>query len=204
MKDDARQASAYDGAYQLHTDAIDDLVHASPENTPVYSKEELEKYRSSRRSLRLPEVLKVLLIKFWFYGAVCFFVFMGLGLYLADRLDLFFVAAVIMGMVNDLLINHFLRFAEKTPNGNNRWMMVNRRGAVGFFLNLLYAGWLLFLIVTLYSVVNAALLMLGWGYLGVEPIGFGLFAVMADWLCLSCKGLLYRIAADARQKTGGK
>ena len=50
--------------YQLHTDAVDDLIGATQENTPRYSKKELEKYRSGRKKWRLPDGLKAVLIKF--------------------------------------------------------------------------------------------------------------------------------------------
>ena len=99
----------------------------------------------------------MVLIKFWFYGAICFFVFWGLGLYVADQLDLYFVAAIIIGMVNDLLVKHFLRFTEKLPGGNARYLMVTRRGAAGFLMNLLYGFWLMFLVVTVYNTVNSGI-----------------------------------------------
>lgn len=199
MKHNDENKKAAPGYYRLHTEAVDDLVGANAENTPKYSKEELEKYKSSRGKWKLPEKLKVFLIKWWFYGAVCFFVFMGLGLYLADTLDLYFVAAVVMGMAADLLINRYLRFTEKLPGGNAAYMMVTLRGATGFFLNILYACLLLFLTVTLYGAVNALLGAMG-GYLGVEPICFGIFVTLIDSLCLRCKRTLLRIVADARRQ----
>lgn len=199
MKPDNEKKRSDASYYKLHTEAVDDLVSASSDNTPKYSKEELEKYRSGRGKWRLPEPVKAFLIKWWFYGAVCFFVFMGLGLYLGDQLDLYFVAAVVMGMTGDLLINRFLRFTEKLPGGNAAYMMVTSRGARGFFLNLLYACLLLFLVVTCYGIVNALLGALG-GYLGVEPICFGIFTVLCDTLCLKIKTTLLKIIADARRK----
>ena len=78
-KTDPEQPKKAASYYELHTGAVEDLVSADKENTPRYSKEELDKYRSGKVKWRLPEWLKVILIKFWFYGAVCFFVFMGLG-----------------------------------------------------------------------------------------------------------------------------
>lgn len=199
MKHNDEKKKAAPGYYHLHTEAVDDLVGASKENTPVYSKEELEKYRSSRGKWKLPENLKVFLIKWWFYGAVCFFVFMGLGLYLADTLDLYFVAAVVMGMAADLLINRYLRFTEKLPGGSAAHMMVTLRGARGFFCNILYACLLLFLTVTAYGVINAVLKAMG-GYLGVEPIGYGVIVTCLDSLCLRLKTMLMKIVADARRK----
>ena len=190
--------------YKLHTRAVEDLVSANKENTPKYSEAELNQYRSSRTKWKFPQWLKVLLIKTWFYGAVCFFVFWGLGMYLADQLDLSFVAAIIMGMVTDLLINHFLRFTEQLPGGSARWIMVTRGGAGGFFLNLLYGFLLIFLVVTFYQAVNTVIFTLYGGsetapLLNVEPIIFGLASTGADMLCVSCRNLLKKIVADAKK-----
>lgn len=192
-------------SYSLHKGAVEDLVSASKENTPRYSKAELEKYRSGKVKWRLPEWLKVVLIKFWFYGAVCFFVFMGLGMYVTNQLDMLFIGAVIMGMVTDLLINHFLRFTEKLPGGNARWIMVTRRGAAGFLMNLLYGFVLMFLVVTVYNAINSGIYAITGGaentrLLSVEPIMFGIFATCADVMCVAIKNTLIKIVADARQK----
>lgn len=199
-KEHKKTASSY---YRLHTQAVEDLVSASRENTPQYSKEELEKYRSSSGRISLPEMLKVILIKIWFYGAVCYFAFLGLGMYVADQLDMFFIAAVLMGMATDLLIGRCLRFTEKIPGGSERYLMVTRRGATGFFLNLLYAFVLLFLVVTMYGAINALLMALSGGessaLLGVEPVLFGVFAAAADSLVITCKRMLMRIVADAKR-----
>lgn len=200
---DKRQKSA--NYYDLHTGAVDDLVSANKDNTPRYSKEELEKYRSGKVKWRMPQALKVVLIKFWFYGAVCFFVFMGLGMYVVNQLDMLFIAGIIMGMVTDLLINHFLRFTEKLPGGNARWIMVTRRGAGGFLLNLLYGFVILFLVVTVYNVLNSGIFAM-YGYaenaptISVEPILFGSFATGADMLCVSIRNTFKKIIADAQRK----
>ena len=191
--------------YNLHTGAVEDLVSATKENTPRYSQQELDKYRSGKTKWRFPQWLKVLLIKTWFYGAVCFFVFWGLSMYVADQLDLYFVAAVVLGMVTDLLINHVLRFTEKLPGGSQKWMMVTRRGAAGFFMNLAYGFLLLFLVVTAYHMVNTVIFTLYGGSEGapllhVEPVLFGLTAMGADTLCVSLRNMLLRIVEDARRK----
>ena len=118
--------------------------------------------------------LKVSLVKAWFYGSVCFFFLWGLGGYLADALDLFFVTAIALGMVTDLLINTLLKYYAETDGANDRWMMVPRRGVAGFFLNILYAFLVLGLVDLVYNVINLAI--------------------------LSVKHLLGRIVADARAK----
>ena len=198
-KKQSRDASSY---YALHTDAVDDLVNTTAENAPHYSKEELEKYRSGKTKFRIPEAVKVLLIKFWFYGAVCFFVFMGLGTYVVNQWDMLFIGAVVLGMVTDLLINHFLRFTEKMAGGSRRWMMVTRRGAVGFFMNLVYGFVLMAGVVLFYNLVNMALISVFGSkqMLGVEPLLFGVFATLADMLLIFMKRTLINIVEDAKKK----
>lgn len=204
MKKQANKPETKEASYyQLHTGAVEDLVTANKENTPKYSEEELNRYRSGKSKRKFPQGLKVVLIKFWFYGAVCFFVFWGLGLYLSG-LDLQFVGAIVLGMVTDLLINHFLRFTEKLPGGSKRWMLVTRRGTAGFFMNLLYGFLLMFLIVTAYNMINTAIVALFGSenapLLHVEPLGFGLIAMGADLLCVTIRNTLRKIVEDAKRK----
>ena len=204
MKKQANKPETKEASYyKLHTGAVEDLVSATKENTPRYSEEELNRYRSGKTRWKFPQGLKVVLIKFWFYGAVCFFVFWGLGLYLTG-LDLQFVGAIVLGMVTDLLINHFLRFTEKLPGGSKKWMMVTRRGTAGFFMNLLYGFLLMFLIVTAYNMINTGIVGIFGSenapLLHVEPLGFGLIAMGADMLCVVSRNTLRKIVDDAKKK----
>ena len=96
--------------YDLKTDAIEALASADTEEAPEYSKEELEKYRT-QSPIRIPEVLKVCFLKWWFAGAM--FYFCGFGLGLGHWLDRWIVYSIVLGMVTDLLTNNLLRFLEK-------------------------------------------------------------------------------------------
>lgn len=187
-------------AYRLHRQAVEDLVSANKENTPQYSEEELDKYRSRRKGRTLPAGLKVALIKAWFYGAVCYFVFWGLGLYVRAQLDLMVAAGAVMGMVTDLLINSLLRFMERGKGESRAYMMVTLRGTGGLLLNLLYGEGLMFLVVTMYAAVNLCLGMLGAGMLGVGPLMFGVFATLADSALIRGKRMLGEMIRDARRK----
>ena len=189
--------------YRLNTQAVEDLVTADESNSPVVSQEELDKYRGRTRK-KLPQWLKVSLLKAWFYGAVCFFFMWGLGGYLADSLDLFFVTAIALGMVTDLLVNTILRYYAETDGANDRWMMIPRRGVVGFFLNILYAFVVLGMVDMVYNVVNITILSLthetGTVPLGVEPILFGLLCMGVDTGFIALRGLMVRIVSDAKAK----
>lgn len=193
-----REISDY---YKLNTKAVDDLVSANAENSPEVPMEELQKYRS-KSGLHLPGWLKAVLLKAWFAGAACFFIFWGLGLYLTNLGDMLLVFGLALGLVTDLLVNNILRFAAATPGENDGWMMFPKKGMGSFFLNILYGFFLLFCVYTLYQLINSALVSLTGRTdtvpLGVEPILFGLFYTGFDLVFIGLKHLAGRILSDAK------
>ncbi|MDE6591217.1 MAG: hypothetical protein K2K53_12920, partial [Oscillospiraceae bacterium] len=68
-KPDAERQTDY---YKLKTQAVDDLVNANEDNSPEVSEEELRAYRSGPK-MKVADWVKMLFIKAWFAGAVCFF-----------------------------------------------------------------------------------------------------------------------------------
>ena len=199
-----REISDY---YKLNTKAVDDLVTANAENAPEVSKEELEKYRS-KSGLHLPRWLKVVLLKAWFAGAACFFIFWGLGIYLPNLLDMMLVFGISLGLVTDLLVNNVLRFLSTVPGENDEWMMFPKKGMIAFFLNILYAFVLLFCVYAFYQVINTVIVSVTGRTdtvpLGVEPVLFGLFYMGFDLLFVGMKHLGRRILADAMASAKGK
>ncbi len=189
--------------YKLKTDAVNDLVTANEDNSPAVSEEELRAYRSGPR-MKVADWVKMLFIKAWFAGAVCFFFIWGLGGFLADELDLLLVTGFALGVVTDLLTNPVLRFFEKTKGENARWMMVTRKSHSGLFLNILYGYVVLFLIYVLYNVINlAAAGLTGVAdrvVLGVEPILFGVFYLGFDLLLIQGKRAISRMVHGAAEK----
>lgn len=189
--------------YRLNTKAVDELAGATKENTPQYSEEELKKYRS-KGGLKLPEWLKIILIKAWFAGAICFFIFWGLGNYLADMLDMLVVFGIVLGIATDLLVNPVLRFMEKTPNANDKWMMFPKKSYANFFFNMLYGGVLLFLVFTWYQLINGVIVAIAGTVdtvpIGVEPILFGLFYMGFDQLLIAMKHTVVRVFKDAAKR----
>lgn len=181
--------------YKLKTQAVEDLVTANEENSPEVSEEELRAYRSGPK-MKVADWVKMLFIKAWFAGAVCFFFIWGLGGLLGNELDILFVTGMALGLVTDLMTNPVLRFFEKTPGENARWMMVTRKGTTGLFLNILHGYLVLFLVFLLYNGINIAASRImgtaGAVVLGVEPILFGVFSLGADLLVIQLKRALSR------------
>ena len=203
VPDKPRDAADY---YRLNTKAIDDLVGATPENSPPVSDKELRKYQSGPK-IRLKDWVKVVLIKWWFGGAVCFFFYWGLGMMVPNMENLLLILGVGLGMVTNLLTNNVLRFWAKVPGGNDRWMMVTRRGAVGLLLDVFYGFLILGCVVVSYQLVNRGLIAITGASgdsvpLGVEPIGFGLLAMGWDFLFIGMRRTFGKILTDAKEKNG--
>lgn len=185
--------------YKLHSGAVNDLVTANEENSPVVSEAELRKYRSGSK-IKLSETVKALLVKYWFNGSVCFFFFLGLGNYLRDLLDQLFVLGLAMGIITDILVNNVLRFIAKPEGANDRWMMVPKKQLSSLFVNIAYAYVVLFFVYMFYNLVNTVLQSMGGSVLSVEPLLFGLIYLGFDLLFISMKRLMKRIIDDAKKK----
>ena len=187
--------------YKLKTQAVKDLVEADESNSPEVSEEELNKYRSGPK-VKIADWIKLLILKWWFSAAVCFFFIWGLSGYMAAYLDTLFVTGIAMGIVTDILTNNALRFFAATPGANDRYIMVTKRGLISFFLNILYAFVVLFLVYSMYAVINFTIITITGKTdtipLGVGPILFGLFYLGADLLLIKCKHTIIDIVRKAK------
>ena len=192
-----------DKNYELKSDAVEKLLKAEAGDVPEFSEEELKKYRS-KGGIKISNTAKVLLLKAWFAGAVCYFILWGLGMYIYSLIDMLFIMGIVLGMATDLLTNNVIRFIETTPGENDKWLMFPKKGMVSFFLNLVYALVLVFFVYLLYSGINLILVKIIGNAdtvpLGVEPVLYGVFTMGFDVLLLGCKHLFGQIMADARRK----
>ena len=190
--------------YRIKAEAVEDLVNANKENTPSYSEEELKKYRSKSR-LNINPVFKALFIKFWFSGVVCYFFIWGLGMYIPSNLDLYFVTAIGMGFVKDILENNLYRFVANPEGSNDRWMMFPKKSYMSLGFNVLYAILVTGCVYFTYQGIN----FVGTSgnndrvVFGVEPIFFGIFYMGFELLFLWMKHMAVRIIADAKKKVEG-
>ncbi len=195
-----RSAASY---YDLKTDAVDRLVNAK--DAPEVSDKEIKKY-TSKKKLHIPTWLKIVFVKFWFAGAVCYFFLWGLGIYL-QGIDLLVVLAIGLGVVTDILVNRTLRNFEPEPGAHDKWMMVTARQFWSVFLNVLYAGVLLYCVFRTYYAIN---MLMGVdpnvdaaqeeSMLGVEPVIFGLLYLGFDMLLILIKNTFISIFRDAGTK----
>ncbi len=196
QQDEKKAAADY---YRLKTDAVEKLVNAK--DAPEVSDAEIRKY-TSKGKFHIPSGVKILFAKFWFSGAICYFFLWGLGLYVRDKLDMLIILAIAMGVVTDLFVNHILRSLEPEDHAYDKWMMVTMRKHWSIFLNVLYAGVVLFFVYKSYEVINY---MFTGGAenktaVGVEPLLFGLLYMGFDILLIAMKNTLLKIIKDAEKK----
>lgn len=184
--------------YDLKTDAVERLLNAK--NAPPVSDREIEKY-TSKRKRRIPSWLKAVLLKFWFSGAVCYFVMWGLGLTISG-LDLIAALAVVLGLVNDLMVNHALRHFEPYAGAYDKWIMFPIQKFWTVFLNVIYAAVILFFIIQTYTLINVVLVgsveTAESVAMGVEPILFGLLFTGYDVLFVTVKNALVKAFETAK------
>ena len=188
--------------YKLNTDAVDRLVNADKMDIPADKKlkDPAKQYRGDFLD-RIPSHVKALFVKFWFNGAVCYFIFWGLGVYVYDHLDMIVIMSVILGMINDILVNNILRFIETMPGVNDKWMMFPKKKYWTFITNIIYSFVVLNGVVWLYEMINNVLKSFSPdAFLGVEPILFGVFYLLIDILLVSMKNLTKTIINDAKDK----
>lgn len=190
--------------YELNTDAVDRLVNAK--NAPEVSEKEIRKYKGKGGKWTIPSWVKIMFVKFWFSGAICYFFLWGLGLYL-QNLDLMVALAIGLGVVTDLMINGLLKYFEPQKNAYDKWMMVTVRKWWSMILNILYAGVLLFFIVQTYEIVNRLITggvpVDGEGVpvpVPVEPLLFGLLYMGYDMLFIVIKNNVVKAFRDANEK----
>lgn len=188
--------------YQLKSKAVETLANADREEIPAYSKEELERYRGKSRR-KLPPLFWILFIKTWFPGAVCFFILWGLGIYIGSGLDMIFVLGIVLGMVTNLLTDNVIRFLEKTPGDNDKWLLLPKKGLLTFFGHLIYGLVIVICVYMVYNLVNLALVsIIGSGevILGVEPILFGLLCMGFDMGLVAMRNTFRKILQDAKEE----
>lgn len=186
--------------YGINTEAVDKLVNASEDTAPEVSDEEIEKI-SGKKRFNIPNGIKVVFIKWWFNGAICFFFYLGLGTVIGNTVDQLFVLGAAMGVLTDLLTNHMLRFVEKTERQNDKYQMITMRKYWSLLLNIPYAYLVLICVFYLYGIINLVIQQINPDkILAVGPIVFGILYLAVDTLFIGMKNLMIKIIEDAKAK----
>lgn len=153
---------------------------------------------------RIPTWIKALFIKFWFAAAVCYFIVWGLSI--GDTLDSLALTGIVMGLVVEMLVNPVFRFMETDEKEYNAYMMFPFpfKAYWTFFTNIIYYVVVLVCVNYLYYGLNT-IIILATGTentipVGVEPLLFGVFTVIADMFFIGIKDLIVYLVKRHKNK----
>ena len=162
------------------------------------NEQQFDPYRIDRLAM-IPAPVKAVVIKFWFAGAVYYFIGLGIAaLNTPSQLDLVVVLGIVLGMVTDLMVNSIFRFMRTDKNDYAPYMVFGAKKFRNFFLNILYNIVLSFLIAYTYNFINIFAQNLGWVEEGAvlitaEPLLYGVFYLMYDFAVLGIIALVRKI-----------
>ena len=187
--------------YELKTDAVNRLVNADKKTYSESKEDPGKEYRSGFLN-KIPSWIKALFIKFWFNGAVCFYIIWGLSI--TDPLDIIVITGIVLGLITDILVNNCFRFFESYNGQNSKWMMFPQKKFWTFIANILYAFVVMIGVVWFYNVINGIANSINGtesqNYIGIEPLLFGLSYMLIDMCFIGIKNTIVSIIRDAKQK----
>lgn len=165
----------------------------APENyTRTGKKKEFDPYKVDFLG-RIPTWIKAVFIKWWFAGAVCYFIMWGIGL---QSLDGIVVSGAVLGLVVEMLVNPLFRFMERGNREYDPYMMFPFpfKAYWTFFTNILYYVLVIACVNGIYFGMNELINYANGTEnaipLGVEPLVFGTFALIADMFFIGIKDLI--------------
>ena len=177
------------------TTNISEITGEEQKAAPGSRKAEFDPYKIDKFS-RIPVWLKALFIKFWFAGAVCYFVNMGLAVYVTDSLDLMVIDGVLLGVLVDCIVNPIFRMMESDAKEYNNYMMFPFpfKKYWTFITNIVYYVIVFIGVSYAYYGINLLVQLIkpNW-FVAIEPLLFGLIVVIVDMAFIGIKDLIVHL-----------
>ena len=199
--------------YSLKTEAVEKLTKAINEGIAEEIPEEEKEQRPYNvdKVSKIPTWIKVIFVKFWVAGAICYFFMWGLGLYISNSLDMYVVVSLALAFINDLFVNSAFLYFESDKKEYHKWILVPvpAKKIWSIFINIPIGFLEAFIINLLYGGLNKTIVLIG-GLdpntipVLMEPLLFGLFYVIVNLLLLLIKNTVVNIVADAIKKAEAK
>lgn len=174
-----------------------------PKNTKRGKQKQFDPYKTDFLG-KIPAWIKAIFIKWWFAGAVCYFVMWGIQI--KDPLDQAVLCGGVLGLIVDILVNPLFRYLETDRKEYNAYMMFPFpfKAFWTFFTNIIYYIIVLAGVNGLYVLLNYIIISasgaesaLG----GVEPLLFGVFAVIVDMAMIGIKdAIVYLVKRNGKKE----
>lgn len=221
------QETTIENYYDLRIDKVDELVSALKDEDPVFEEDisygvadntgvyDSGSYKRSGKQKqfdpyktdflgKIPAWIKALFVKFWFAGAVCYFVMWGIRL--GDSLDSLVLTGAVLGLIVDMFVNPIFRYIETDRKEYNAFMMFPFpfKAYWTFFANMIYYVLVLMGVNGVYIVINyianVAANTQGFIHVGVEPLLFGALCVAVDMVAIGIKDGIVAIVRHNKNK----
>ena len=201
--------------YSLKVEAVETLTKAINEGTikeipEEQKKAEQQSYKVDKLA-KIPSWIKVIFVKFWVAGAICFFFMWGLGMYIKNSLDMYVVVSLAFAFINDLFVNSAFLYFESDKKEYHKWLLVPvpAKKIWTIFANIPIGFLEAFLINQLYALTNKIVVTVGnldpnTIPVTMEPLLFGLFYVIVNLFLLLIKNTIVNIVNDALKKANTK
>ena len=184
------------------TKNIAEITGEEAKAQPGTKKSEFDPYKIDKFS-RIPAWIKAFFIKFWFAGAVCYFVNMGLAVYVTAPLDLMIIDGVLLGVITDCMVNPIFRLIESDRKEYNNFMMFPFpfKKYWTFLTNIIYYIAVFFVVMYAYTGLNmlAEQINKNW-YFAVTPILFGIIVLLVDMAFIGIKDLIVYLVKRKKRK----
>lgn len=142
------------------------------------------------RYAKIPFKLQLLIVKWWFGGALFYFVGLGMNI---KGYDLIVYLGMLSGLMNEYMVNRIIKWLTYS-RPLNEVLMVPYFNFKSLFLNLIYGLVLVTLIFMTYSGLNLIVEQVTRSvfYMPVEPLLFGFLFFFVDLVLLKIRKLIGR------------
>lgn len=190
--------------YKLKVDAVNSLVdalnqdpHAQDQKNVTPDDDQPDPYKIDKLS-KIPTSIKVLFVKFWVAGAICYFIRMGLGVYITDPLDMLVLTGIVTGLVTDLFVNTAFLYFESDKKEYHKYMLVpvSCKKIWTLFVNIPYGLIEVIAIHYIYVFLNMYVVN---GNLVVEPLLYGIIFLLVDMAFISIKNLIVMLIGKRKK-----
>lgn len=145
---------------------------------------------------KIPIPIKAIFIKFWFAGAIYFFLGWGIAHNTIDQLDIMIALGLVSGLVTDIIVNTFFAVLDDEKNNIKKFIMFPPKKFYSVFVNMLYGTILSVCIAYTYTIINLIIIKVNHlpgntVTLGAEPLLYGAFFVLYDLFFLTIRNLIF-------------
>ena len=222
-KKEKKAETTIENFYDLKVDEVDELVSilkgegGSPDKEIITDIQQItgEEVKGTSRKAKnfdpykrdklamLPTWLKAVFIKWWFAGAVCYFIVWGLSVYIQNDENLMLLTGVVLGIVVDIFVNPAFRYLESDRREYDPYIMFPFpfKQFWTFFTNIIYYVFIMFLVARLYGVLQKLTGFID-GSLAVEPLLFATFCLIIDMAFIGIKdAIVYLVKKNSKKRS---